>query len=306
MGIEFDAAAQTSYLFGNGSTFAHTTGSGAYRHAQVGIVCGETATVSGTPTYDGVNLVAIDNILHSGGGGIRVYLYHLVDPNAGAGNVVYALSGNTTHGAFIVTRTGVDPNNPLGTAVKASGADATPTDNVTSGEGELVVDAVGFATGTSRTITVGAGQTQRANQSSGPGSSAGFGGSEEAGASSVTMSWTISAAADAWGIVAVPLKPYVSERDRLVKYFANTFDPRRRIIDNQGRDVPRSLLKTDEYFRNEGPFLITARKPASLIQEKSVGYIETVGFREGRDVSIETVTETMLESLFRRLGGSAA
>ncbi len=71
-------------------------------------------------------------------------------------------------------------------------------------------------------------------------------------------------------------------------------------------DVPRSLLKTDEYFRNEGPFVITARKPASLLQEKSVGYIETVSFQEGRDVSIETVTETMLESLFRRLGGSAA
>ena len=112
--------------------------------------------------------------------------------------------------------------------------------------------------------------------------------------------------AEEGAIQALSIQPLIVGRDRLVKYHTNTFDPRRRIIDSHGKDVPRELMKTGEYLRNEGPFLISAAKPASLTEEKSVGYIESLSVREGKGESIETVTETMMESLFRRLGGRAA
>ena len=307
MGIEFDAASNSGHGADTSHTHAHSTGSGAFRHIQVNFSMAEAHSISGTPTYGGENLVFVGTDINTTAGGIRTYLYHLVDPKSGANNVYVEFTGGVVNVINVVTRTGVDPNNPLGTPATADGAGGAPTINVTSGEGELVIDSVGAVQDDPGTLNVGANQTLRVRQATTGSYNVTCGISDELGQASVTMSWTATSGNPlGWAIVAVPLTPYVSERDRLIKYFANTFDPPRRLIDNQGRDVPRSLLKTDEYFRNEGPFVITARKPASLLQEKSVGYIETVSFQEGRDVSIETVTETMLESLFRRLGGSAA
>ena len=308
MGIEFDAVTTAGLLFGTGRTFAHSTGSGAYRHAQVCIYMHDNAVISGTPTYGGINLALIDMDVNTNANGARAYLYHLVDPLNGSNNLIYALSGNAVNGAAIITRTGIDPNNPLGTSAKADGNTSTPaTVDVTSGEGELVVDSCAAAQDDPGTLTVGAGQTTRSLHATTASFGFSFAASEELGDASVTMSHQQTSGNPlAWAIVAVPLKPYISPRDRLIKYWASTLDPKGRIFDNTGRVIPASLVEYDNWLRNEGPYFMTPKKHTSLIEADSIGYLEAIKFVERGQTQFITETETLLESLFRRLGARGA
>ena len=129
--------------------------------------------------------------------------------------------------------------------------------------------------------------------------------SEEAGDATVTMSWT-SSASRAWTIVVVPLRPYVAGRDRLIKYWASTLDPKGRIFDNTGRVVLPSLVEYDNWMRNEGPYFMTPKKHTSLIEADPIGYLEAIKFNESGRTQFITETETLLESLFRRLGARGA
>lgn len=308
MSIGFDASSSSSgsEIYGTTTTFAHTVASsGVGKILIVGTSCKYTTGrwVSGI-TYGGDALAKKTRYAWFGGTQY-LELWYLVNPPTGANNVIVTYNGNVNDVCVSASYTGVDPTSPFGTLTNAGGTGtALAAPSVTSELGQLVIDIATVERAAAPTVTAGAGQTERVKKYETT-SLLWAGISEEAGAASVDMTWG-QGDSRGWAILAVPLKPYATERDRAVKYTANTFDPNRRIIDNQGRDVPRGLIKTDEYFRNEGPFLITSHKPASLIQEKSVGYIETTSLKEGQDVSIETVTETMLESLFRRLGGSAA
>lgn len=207
MTIAFGNTTIGTLAFSNGRTMAVTVPAGTHMHAQVGIFCGEAQTVSGIPTLNGVNLNLLDSAANTGGGGIRVYMYGLVAPTTG--NLIYALTGNESHGCFVINRSGVHQTNPNETPVKSITTTATPSVAVTSKANSLVVDCVGFATGTSRSLTVGALQTDRVSVNSGAGSSIGFGGSDEPGGASITMSWTISAAPDASAIIAMSLNPYI-------------------------------------------------------------------------------------------------
>jgi len=93
----------------------------------------------------------------------------------------------------------VNQTTPHGTVAKTnSGETAEISVNVVSAVGELVVDACHEY---NNTPGVGAGQTQRSAQST---TIARMGTSEEAGATSVTMSWTTGYHAT---LLAVPLKP---------------------------------------------------------------------------------------------------
>lgn len=308
MSIEFDAVTPAGIAFGTGRTFAHSTGSGAYRHAQVCIYMHDNAVISGTPTYGGINLSLIDMALNTNVDGARAYLYHLVDPLNGSNNLIYALSGNTVNGAAIITRTGVDPNNPLGTSAKADGNTSTPaTVNVSSGEGELVVDSCAAAQDNPGTLTVGALQTSRALHATSASYGFSYAASDEPGDASVTMSHQQTSGNPlAWAIVAVPLKPFISARDRLIKYWASTLDPKGRIFDNKGRVIPASLVEYDNWLRNEGPYFMTPKKHTSLIEADPIGYLEAIKFNEDGRTQFITETETLLESLFRRLGARGA
>lgn len=92
----------------------------------------------------------------------------------------------------------VHQSSSVGTFVTANGDSTTPTVNVSSAASEMVVDATCHFNGAS---TAGAGQSERWDNN---GDTDGAG-SEEAGASTTTMSWTITSSE--WVIVAGPLKP---------------------------------------------------------------------------------------------------
>ena len=125
---------------------------------------------------------------------------------ASGGATVQANFSEVMNDVQISTSTycGVDQTTPFGTAAGTSNVGSTTvTVDVTSAANELVVDAA-VISGT-RTITVGAGQTERTNVQSNHRHVA----SDEPGAATTTMSWTISSL-QSWAQVAAPLKPAAS------------------------------------------------------------------------------------------------
>lgn len=200
MAIAFDAAT-TGTAAGAGSlTFSHSVGAGGADRLLVVAVSIDNRTVTGV-TYGGTAMTSVGSATN----GAQVsHMWRLIAPATGANNVVVTLSGGGTDIVAVATSyTGVDQTTPLGTAATATGTSTTASVAVTSATDELVVDSVSSNLGT---LTVGAGQTQRGNTTAGDN----FGGaSEEVGATSVTMSWTIGSSS-AWASVGVSIKGIVA------------------------------------------------------------------------------------------------
>ncbi len=138
------------------------------------------------------------------GGGVRLEVWTYKNPASGAATVTATLAGTVNSlTERVSTYCGVDQTASYGTPVTATGSDTLITLDVTSATGELVVDAA-VVSNTGTTITVGAGQTQRANFYQDIANHV-HGGSEKTGATSVNMSWNV-ALADYWAGIALPLR----------------------------------------------------------------------------------------------------
>jgi hypothetical protein len=202
--VAFDAASSASSLAQPASlTVSHTcTGANGYLLAIVGLTSGALGNVTSV-TYNGVSMGTA--LWNATVGGIRCAGFGLKNPATGAHNLVANVSGaNDGFSLQGVSFNGVDQTTPAGTPNSASnGVSSTATVNIASAAGELVVD--GLATGALGTITIGGGQTLRdsilvTGEHSGRSS-------EEAGAASVTMSWTWATGATSWAMGGVSLKP---------------------------------------------------------------------------------------------------
>lgn len=210
MAIAFDAATTDGTASGTpqtARTFAHTcTGS---NRLLVVAVCndedGSAVTVSSV-TYNGVGLTERITVARSNAQ--RASLWYLTAPATGANNVVVTISASQEFVAAAVSFTGVHQTTPLGTAASANGTSGTATVDISSATDELVLDAVSVNQIGATTYTIGAGQTQRwakiAIGTANPLVDAR--GSTEVGASTTTMSWTVSPS-NVWVIAAVPIKP---------------------------------------------------------------------------------------------------
>jgi hypothetical protein len=99
--------------------------------------------------------------------------------------------------------------------------------------------------------------------------------------------------------------PIIAFRARLVRYQHNTYQSRdagRTLIrDVLGRTVPNHDVKPDNFIFAGGPAFITPTKFSSLIVNPDTYYIESVQPTEDR-VKTETNRESLIQSLFRRLG----
>ena len=195
MAIAFDAVSLGNGASVNSLTIAHTcAGSNLVLVVDVR-VSDLTTTVTGI-TYNGVALTKIDS--QTAPAGRSIEKWYLINPATGANNCVISLSASPgSVRGDVRSYTDVHQTTAIGTPAKASGTSTAPTVNVTSATDERVVDGIAHANNT--TQTVGAGQTQRGSQT-------GMATSEEAGAASVTMSWTLAGSED-WAIIAVALKP---------------------------------------------------------------------------------------------------
>jgi hypothetical protein len=132
--------------------------------------------------------------------------WFLIAPATTAHNIVVSWAASEAEVcAEGISFTGVDQITPLGTAATANAGTGQPTVNVSSASGEIVVDSLKCG---QPTITEGAGQTL-ANKEENINFSSSGGVSTEAGAGTVTMSWTMGTGGygDKWAIGGVGVKP---------------------------------------------------------------------------------------------------
>ena len=196
----------------NTATWSHTVPTGSTRLLLVTVgmwdPLGQTSVSS--VTYGGAALARVTGLTppNQAGGGL-VDIWYRLAPVEGTANIVVTLAD--VHAILLtgaVDFTGVDQTTPFGTPATATGTAATITVNVSSATGELVVDAVkAFRTGHTA-LSPGADQTEQFDINSGATDS--HAASTEAGATTVTMSWTYTdgVATDyAWAIAGVALKP---------------------------------------------------------------------------------------------------
>lgn len=173
---------------GNGTavSVSHTSGTNPSL-----VICGfaiPASTVSGTPTYGGVNMTGITNAspLADGGNNKKIYLYQLRNPLSGAQSFSATIAATKNWAAACTTflSSGTSPLNAVQT--QNNGTSSTGV-TVTSTTSHMVYDFM-MVNGTLPTATLtGSTETQRSNQTNGGvvGASA-----TAPGAASVTTGWT--------------------------------------------------------------------------------------------------------------------
>lgn len=198
MAVAHDASASAYSLGGVTSASWSHTASGSDRYVRVGIGDGGSATnqVSAI-TYAGAAMAQVGNI-ESGSSGYAC-IYEKIAPSTGAQTVSITFSAAAYGAAGSSSYTGVHQTTASGAAQTAtSGSASSISVNVSSAPGDMVSDCVKHYHATENPV-VGAGQTQRWQGDDGS-FNENAATSDEAGAATVTMSW--SASTGAWALVA--------------------------------------------------------------------------------------------------------
>ncbi|MGQ0828194.1 MAG: T9SS type A sorting domain-containing protein [Bacteroidota bacterium] len=183
-------------------TWSHTVGNVSNRFLVVAVTT-DGPSVSSI-TYNGTALTKAD--AQTSGESTVSEIWYLLNAPIGTYNVIVTLSGDDNVVCGAISFKNVNQTTPIGTVAKAAGNTATATvDVVCATATEMVVDAVSTD---DNAVTVGAGQTSRWNISPAGGYASGATSTEPGAIGTVSMSWTQSS--DNWAIVALPIKPSVS------------------------------------------------------------------------------------------------
>lgn len=201
MAIVFDNAVGQEFSAATTYTVVGFSVSGSNTYGLVGIgLRSNTADITSV-TFNGVSMSLLKK-LNKSASSMTTWVYGLAGPTTG--NIV--INGDTSLAAevCVVTYTGVHQTTSYGTIATATGDSAAPSVDVTSATDEMVVDFVGWNAGGDG--TAGASQTKRAEGQTGNGISMDLATSEEAGAATTTMSWSINSGGG-WLTTGIPLKP---------------------------------------------------------------------------------------------------
>lgn len=207
--ISHDASSSSSQSNVTTPSYTHTRGAVCANPVAIIRVTSQDSTPGtlNSVTYGGNSATILSGTTHNDIGAASVYrsMWYYKNPSSG-GATVQANFSESMNAVIISTSTycDVDQTTTFGTAVEAEGASTTPSVTVSSAANELVVDVTAIDTGSDTTLTVHASQTERVNANNA--SNHRHGGSEEAGAASVAMSWTLGGARF-WGSTGVALKP---------------------------------------------------------------------------------------------------
>jgi hypothetical protein len=207
-----DAVSGTSVVGSSpGTTLSwnHTVAAGSNRLLIVKIAFrlgSNSATAVSALTYGGVPLTFLGQAKSAATNSVRVEYWYLVAPAVGTASVAVTWTGGPYGRVGSATSyTGCSQVTPLGAVASNFASTNHPSLVVAAAPGDLVVDAQ--ANLDDYSATVGAGQTSIHTLASGSTSNdCRLSGSAEAGASSVTMDWTLSSAAQ-WAQVGAALKP---------------------------------------------------------------------------------------------------
>ena len=168
--------------------------------------CGIFATAIGSDaisgvTWDGVAMTLVGTQI-SGVESRVATIWRIINPPTGASNIVMTLSAGSSGYGGVTSYNNCHQTTPVRASGGATGTASPATVTVSSAANDLVVDAVQYE-GSGTPPAVGAGQTSRWTGDQGGWFGAG---STEAGAASVTMSWTLTTPTD-WAIFAASLQP---------------------------------------------------------------------------------------------------
>ncbi len=151
-------------------------------------------------TFDpgGANEKAFSSVGNAANAEHKTEIFKVVAPAAVTATVRVTMSGTADElVAGTLMMSGVDQTTPNDTAATAAGINSPMTVDVSSETGDLVIDS---AIANTTSITVGGSQTQRWNISPSTDSGAA---STEAGAATVTMSWTFGGGPLRWATIGV-------------------------------------------------------------------------------------------------------
>jgi len=185
-------------------TWSHTVKSGNNRLLLVGIALADNSATVSSISYAGMLLSRIASTQL----GNTVEIWSLVAPPVGSSLVVATWTGNKDMAGWSGNFTNVDQTTPIRSAAVTNGNNSAPTVTLGSAAGDLVVDTLSI-NGDAGSLSVGSGQTQMCQNTTGNGGGDCWGAcSYEQGAAGVTMSWAAGAAKN-WGLAAVALKAAV-------------------------------------------------------------------------------------------------
>ena len=206
MPVAFDAVTGAVADSSSSLSFSHTC-SGDERVLYVAAAMQNINTDVSALTYGGVSLTIVER--REGGIGTfdgAVEIWRLIAPATGANTVSVTFDAVDGIKAMAISWTGADQTTPNGSFTSNVGNSTTPSVDISSATDEIVFDYTTLTeeSGTGPTFTVGAGQTERVNHSEN--AYARSGGSTEAGATTVTMSWT-SSTSDNWVAAGLSVKP---------------------------------------------------------------------------------------------------
>lgn len=207
-GIAFDATSNSGYQAAQSSySWSHTcTGSNGY--LAVGVAMLSLAQTVTSITYNSVPLILL-GVKSSVSGACRIELWGTIAPTTGSNTIAVTLSGAIASAGCAASYTGVNQTSPTeafnsAQATNVGAADATV--NITTvADNDWVLDIVATD---DTAITIGAGNTSRANVTGagGSGALADTNGAKTP-AGSVTMSWTNVGALATWSIGGIALRP---------------------------------------------------------------------------------------------------
>ena len=193
---------------GTSLTISHTT-SGSDRLMLVGVSINNVKleTVFSV-TYNGVLLTQVGTVNHQGSGGndARVEIWRLSAPAVGTHDVVISFSRNLKRSAVggVMTLTGVDQADPLGTFASNYASSTSASLSVPSASNELVLGVVACQTCSSVSFLSSA--AQEWNLITGGGKAVGAGGSSEGAGPNLIMSTALGASGH-WAMGGVSVKP---------------------------------------------------------------------------------------------------
>ncbi len=157
---------------------------------------------------------------------VRMEMWYVIAPASGTSDITVTLSGSAKVVSGAASFSGVHQTVPFGTfaSIGSTGSGSiTPSVSVTSAFGEVIIDTLATQ-GDADSLSEDAGQVSRWNRAQGTsGGDIRGGGSIEAGAGSVTMSWTLGSATK-WAIGAVAMKPAVTPTLVELRSFTAIYD----------------------------------------------------------------------------------
>jgi hypothetical protein len=208
LNVTVDSTSTGTIAKDNSSTsFSHTT-SGTDRLMLVAISFGEDSDESvSSMTYNGTTLTLVGVVETDKP---RVEIWSLVAPVTGTHTVAVTTSASGHSGAAIgvMTFNDVHQPSPLESFFSSTGDSSTASVTSSSASDHLVFAAVAIEDGSKRSLSSGAGQTERWDLFADD--KANGGGSTETGAGSVTTSWTWGSS-DKWVIGGVSIRSTTSD-----------------------------------------------------------------------------------------------